>query len=119
MDINDVCNYTAVEISSHAIITNSAELIKKGLSCTFYYESNVQNDYRDVITELTLYYNALLKLGEEPNKFIHKFSKELEKNEFKEIIKEFIGRNDEDKTLESAGYIEVLEPQFHYKFKYS
>lgn len=100
-------------IAALAVRKKSLSLIEEGLNSLF--RSNATDDYRDIISGLALYYDALNRIGENADLFLEKYSDDNSKNQ--EII-DFLSRDKEDKDLSIFGYKVVFNPEFNYEFSY-
>lgn len=101
--------------AARAVKNKSVDDLIKGLDSLF--SSTAVYDYRDIITALIVMYDAAERIGLNPNEMLIQYSNN--NPDFRDEIVLFINRSMEDKALESGGYMDVHDPEFRYKSKYS
>ena len=80
------------------------------------FRSTAVEDYRDVVSSLVLYYDALARIGVEPQSFLENHAKGDALST--KHIETFIARTTDLKSLESGGYKVVHDPDFRYEYNW-
>ena len=100
-DTSRVLGLYAERMASLAVRENSIEPVKHGLIALLIYEK--AHDSRDVLLVLSLLHDAAVKVGRLPKAIFNEVDGLFGESSF---LSDFLGRSDEDKSIDSMGYEE-------------
>lgn len=110
----DVIGKSDIDIATHAVRSGSQLLIEKGIERLF--RSTAVDDYRDVVSSLVLYSDALERIGLEPSTLLANYAQSNPRSA--QAILSFIGRPPELRSLASGGFRVVQDPVFRYEYSW-
>lgn len=96
-----------------AVRENSIFLLEEGLIKLSRSQTNFE--ITDYLGAISLYYDAAVLLGLNPEEFLLNLQGKLETLEFIDILNNFLRRPIDEKTIEAWGYDKIYIPEFAYK----
>jgi len=91
----------AERMASLAVREKNIDRVKQGLLGLLIYSHTV--DHRDVLLVLSLLYDAIIKTGYNPKDIFEEMGSIIGRSD---ILKDFLSRNEEDKSIGAMGYEE-------------
>jgi hypothetical protein len=100
------------KLAAQSVANNSKDML---LQCMKMLDNHV-TDYRDIITNIAIIYDAIKRSNLSPDDFLKQNLVVLKSDQARKEIECFLNRNENDKALKSFGYKFTESPNAEYVF---